>query len=147
MPPQRVAISEDAARRLSERVSKALQTPGPLRLDLTEEELASFLALHSQGLPLEGLAIRLARGQIWFWAKIKLWNHPALHGQLGLTCDRGRIQVHLNQAWLNGHRLPRFLLASVEKAANDALSDIQLRLQVEHITLDDGAISITGEVN
>jgi hypothetical protein len=147
VPSPRPVISEEAAHQLSERVSKALQTPGPLHLNLTEEELTSYLALNAQSLPLEAPTLRLIQGQLWFWAKIAVWSHPVICGELNLTCDKGQIRVHLNQAWLNGQRLPRFLLASVEQAANDALADIQLPLQVEHISIGDGTMVITGTVH
>lgn len=145
--PQHVELSEEAARQVSERVLKALQTPGPLRLDLTEEELASYFSFNSSGLPLVDLVIRVNQGQIWFWARIDIWSRPVIHGRLSLTCDEGKIQIRLDQTWLSGRRLPRFLLASIEKAANDALSDIQLPLQIERIVLDDGIVSVSGTVH
>ena len=145
--PRRVAVSEDAARRLSDRVSKALQGRGPLYVSVTEEELTSYLALNLQGLPLRCLAVWFTQGQMRFSAQLDAWGQPEIRGHLGLACSKGKIQVCLIQATLNGQPLPRFLLASVEEAANDALADAQVPLRVERISLNEGSVLVTVTVD
>lgn len=123
-----------------------LKESGPWRLTLTEEELTSYLALNSQGLPLRDVMVWLTQGHIRFTAQLDAWGRPKVQGQISLTCNQGKLQVQLQVVTVNGQPLPRLLLASLEQAANDALTDAQVPVRIEQVVVTEGSALVVGSV-
>ena len=58
------------------------------------------------------------------------------------TVSEGALHITIVTATWRGHTLPRWLLASAEAVANDALADANLALDVEQIVLGEGSLHI-----
>jgi len=123
-----------------------LKESGPWRLTLTEEELTSYLALNSQGLPFRDVIAWFTQGRIRFTAQLDAWGRPKVQGQISLTCNQGKLQVQLQVVTVNGQPLPRLLLASLEQAANDALTDAQVPVRIEQVVVTEGSALVVGSV-
>jgi len=146
-PPRHVPTSEKAARRLVERLDQALRIQGPVRVVITEAEATSYLVLNLQEAPIRDLAVCFTPGEIHLWAKVRAWREPTLQMLLTVTSARGRPQVDVRGATLNGRPLPRFLLASLQEATNDALSDAHSSLWVEQVMLGEGLMILVGSTS
>jgi len=143
-PPRHIPTSEEAARRLVERLDQALRTQGPVRVVITEAEATSYLALNLQDVPIRNLSVWFTLGEIHLWAKARAWHEPTLQMLLTVTSAGGRPQVDVRRATLNGRPLPRFLLASLQEATNDALADAHSPLQVKQVALGEGFMIVVG---
>ncbi len=122
---------------------------------IREEELTSYLVLNTQD------AGYRAMGTLHIWiTQDGLWVHTQIplgldrdprarlkvdDGLLTLirpTASEGALHVTIDAASWRGHSLPRWLLHSIEVAANDALVDANLPMDVEQIVLDEGSLRI-----
>jgi len=143
-PPRAVPKSEEAARRLVARVDQALRTPGPARIVIAEEEITSYLAMTLADGPIQDLSVWFTPGEIRLWARLRTRGELRLRAVLTVALQGGDAQVQVHHAALNGRPLPRFLLASFQGAANAALADAHLPLQMEELALGEGSMVIVG---
>jgi len=146
-PVRPVPTSEAAAHRLVSRVGQALRSQGPLSIIVTEDEITSYLALNLRDTPVREIAIWFTPEGIHLWAKVRARHEPTLRALLTINSHHGVPQVEVQTADLNGHPLPRFLLASLEEAINAVLADAHSPLWVEQVTLSEGSMLVTGQVH
>ena len=146
-PTRPVSTSEEAAHRLTSRLAQTLRGQGPIRIVVTEDELTSYLDLNLQRAPVRELSVWFTPGGIHVRAKIRARHELTLQALLRLTLRDGAPQVKVDWAALNGHPLPRLLLASVQEAANDALADAHPALRMERVVLGEGFMIITGSTH
>jgi hypothetical protein len=145
-----MAISSDAAQRLTARVTLALEQHGAFSLAIGEDELLSYLALNTQGSTLVVTAIQLAPQRASIWADLDAAlpllsrRRHALQVDLDLTCQQGHLQVGILRAFLDEQPLPRLLLASLEAMANAALADTDLTLNLEQVQIVGGVLLLRG---
>ena len=146
-PPSRpVSASVEAARRLETRFSDALSRDGPFQIAVSEEELTSYLTIETDIGPLHDLRIWFTQQQVLFMARIDALGQHVLRATLALGCKDGKLQIAFTSAELDGKPIPRFVLASLQKAINDALTDAHLPMRVEQITWEEGRLILEGMV-
>jgi len=146
-PTRSVSRSEEAARRLVRRFDQALRTRGPIRIVVTEDEATSYLDLNLKDAPVHDLSVWFTPDGIHLSAKVRAWREARLQALLTVTCPDGVPQVQVHGAFLDGHPLPRILLASLEEATNDALADAHYPLKVERVVLGEGFMVVTGSTD
>ena len=108
----------------------------------SEEELTSYVALNVQGSSVRSIAIWITRGGIHVSAELHLLGQHTVEAALDVTCHDGQLQTRMQHATLDRRPLPRFVLASIQEATNDALADAHLFIDVEQIILREGSVLI-----
>jgi len=146
-PTRSVSSSEEAGRRLVRRLDQALRTRGPIRIVITEDEATSYLDLNLKDAPVHDLSVWFTPGRIHLSAKVRACGEARLQALLTVTSPDGAPQVQVHAASLDGHQLPRILVASLEEATNDALADAHYPLWVEQVVLGEGFMVVTGSAD
>jgi hypothetical protein len=155
-PPREIVVSPEAANAFSERIQGAIHTQdATIEIEVREEELTSYLVLNAEdaGYKAMGtLRIWLTHDGIWVHipvplapdrdsrAILKADDH--LLALIRPTASEGALHVTIDAARWLGHALPRWLLTSIQMAANDALVDANLPMDVDQIVLDEGSLRI-----
>lgn len=137
-------ISPELARSLRDRVAEAMQGDGAFRLLVNEEELNSYLAHVLQETWVRELTVQLTKEGVYLSAGIYLLGPRSMQASLDVTADCGRPKVCVRHASLDGHPLPRLLLASIQEAMNDALADANLPVRVQDAMFSEGSVLVTG---
>lgn len=145
-PPRAIPISAEAAQRLSERFAAALAQPGPFQIAITEEELASYLALNAGEGPLKDISLWLTEQGAYLSAKIELGRRYPLAAQVTVISEQGRPRLRLVWLTVAGRSMPRWIQASLEHAFNDALADAHLPLRLEEIRWGEGNLTLVGTI-
>ncbi len=146
-PPTRpVIVSLEAAQRLETRFSEALSRDGPFQIPVSEEELTSYLAIETDIGPLRDPRVWFVQQRILFTARIDALGQHALCATLTLGSKDGKLQIAFESAELNGKSVPRFVLASLKKAINDALTDAHLPMRIERIIWEEEQLILEGMV-
>ena len=138
-----VAISEDAAKRLEEKAANLSTTQ--FRLELTEEEITSYLALHlDEAVPLASPQVYLLPGKIVLEGDITkpVRSHVTLTGTVSVVS--GRVQTEIESAHLGGLSVPRILLASLSDRISEMVRQGQESIEIDSIELLAGRLVIVG---
>ena len=143
-PSGQAEISPELARNLRDRMAEAMQGDGAVRLLVNEEELNSYLAYVLQETWVREITVRLTKEGVYLSAEIYLLGPRSMQASLDVTADCGRPKVCVRHASLDGHPLPRFLLASIQEAMNDALVDANLPVRVQDALFSEGSVLVTG---
>ena len=144
-PPSRtVPISAEAADRASRHLAELQTVERSFVLTLTEEELSSYLTEHLEPAGVIRQQIWLGEGKVTFESELAALGGHRLLGALQATCLEGMPQIQLDTLTVDGHRLPRMLLASIEAMANDALADSKSGALIERISIAEGLLKIEG---
>jgi hypothetical protein len=146
-PFKPVVVSEEASRRAVEHVMAALDEPGPFRLTLTDEELTSYLATDAPNDTIDDVAIWLTPNQVHLAGQLRAWGQHRIQAVLTLIPYEGTLRVGIQRGLLDGRPLPRFLLASLEKAINDALADAASPVEIDQVLVSEGSVLIVGTRN
>lgn len=146
LPARSVPVSAKAAQRLADRMEGLYNCQGPVTLTITEEELTSYLAVYGSGDVLQEPAVWLGEGTIQASAHLCIGRGYKLHAIIAPQNYHG-VQVRIRQVTLNGKHLPRLLLLGIEDAVNDALADLSSPLALRDVSITEGLMVVTGEMN
>jgi hypothetical protein len=141
-PPRPIAVSHEAADRLTQRMSEALSSDETLQLLTSEEEFTSYVAQALQDSSAHDALVWFTPGQIHFVVQVRWHRDYALQGIIVPACRDGKVQLQLDRATLDGFALPRLLTASIAQATNDALADAQSSLWIERVVPGEGNLLI-----
>ena len=142
-----MAASPEAADALTARLTALDGTQGPFELTVSEQELTAYARANLAGTPVQDVSIWLEPEGVHLLASVDLGSTHALYAFAQLDCAEGALQVDSLHLALDGHVVPRWIVASLEKAANDALADMQTALRLERITLDAEKALVCGSIN
>jgi hypothetical protein len=130
-----------------ERVTTILDEPGPFQLAFTDEELTSYLATYAPSDTIREMVVWLTPAQVHLAGQLLALGQHRVQAVLTLTPHGGALRIGIRQGLLDGKPLPRFLLASLEKAVNDALADAASPVRIEQVLISEGSMLITGTRN
>ncbi|MGC8880207.1 MAG: hypothetical protein ACP5R2_13370 [Anaerolineae bacterium] len=151
-PGGRIPVSAEAAERLRQNFSRALQeasTGGEFRLFVTNEEITSLATLTLQ----ESGEMPLRDPQIWFTAG-RIYMTGTFSPSWPLRFDslivatavvqNGQIVVHIERAQMGPFPFPQSVLDSSSRSINETLSQMQSDLEVTHLEILEGELQIAG---
>lgn len=141
-PPRPIPISQEAATRLEERFTEAMRNHTRMDLTLSDEEATSYAVQALQGNGMRELSIWFTPLLAHVQASIDYRGNHTVKAILTLEAPQGILKMHVQRATLDGQKVPRWILASVEAAANDAIADAQSPLWVEEITCGNGTLHL-----
>ncbi|NLG28145.1 MAG: hypothetical protein GX557_09550 [Chloroflexi bacterium] len=113
---------------------------------VTEAELTAY-ALESAGVAVSELTVWIEPEGVHVVAATGDGARHRAYALVGLAEAEQGARLELVHAELAGHRVPRWIAASLEKAANDALADMQLAWHVERVELGSGTATVTGSID
>jgi len=146
-PPTRtVTASQAAAEAFAARLAALASAQGAFTLAATEQELTSYALANLAGTPVQDISIWLEPDGIHAQATVGNASDHKVYAFMTVTCHEGVVQVELSYVALDGHSVPRWILASAEKALNDALADMQTSFQIERIELSAGSVLVYGSI-
>jgi NADPH-dependent ferric siderophore reductase len=144
-PPTRAVVGDEAAASaLAGRIAALEGVRGPFVLSASEEEVTALAAQNLVGAPVRDLTIWLGAEGVDAQASIDAAGTHTVYAHVTVACEAGTVRIGLSRIALEGHALPRWILASAEKAANAALADLQTTLHVDRIDLSEGGVVVYG---
>ena len=124
-PEPTVEVSHEAAERFEEKISQFIrgEAGSPFRLEITEEELTSYLAESLRGGPLIKPQVRFMKGRIHVSGAI-----APLRVRFSATCTaqlvKGRVEVTIERATIAGLHIPGFLLNYISQIIEESIEDM-----------------------
>jgi len=126
IPEPTVEVSHEAAERFEEKVGQVIGGEGGrFRLEITEEELTSYLAENLRDAPLLKPQVRFTEGRIHVSGAI-----APLGIQLSATCSaqlvNEQVEVTIEKAAIAAFPIPGFLLSYASQIIEESIEDMQL---------------------
>ncbi len=115
-------------------------------LSVSEHDLTSYLQHNLQGAPVDAVTLWIEPQGVCVQASARDGD-LVLCALLELCVVDETPQLTVPSATLNGRRLPRWLSASLAKAANDVVVDMQRAWRVERIELAQGRARVYGVID
>lgn len=152
-PPDRaLAISEEAAQRLTERWRAAWQEAGPsgqVQLAITEEELTSFINLRladEQTLPIQEPKVWFDPDGVYIEGRVRIdqlpWR-PRVLLVFAVAAEEGRLQVDVTKGALGSVPLPAAVLSPLDEGIDAFLANVRTDFAIHSVALAEGTLTIT----
>jgi len=153
LPGGPVQVSEEAARRLENKVTQALQQ-GPssqFNLTITDEELTSWVALRvatDAESMISDAQIRFTQGKVFAAVTVVGVLPVRLRTTLvsAVTVVNDRVQFEIQKSSAGPFPVPGFLLEALSQMINETLLEAQLDVQVTQIEILESKILIAGRI-
>lgn len=142
-PEPTVEVSHEAAERFEDEISPLIggEAGGPFRLEITEEELTSYLAENLRDSPLLKPQIRFTEGRIRVSGAI-----APLGIRLSATCTaqlvKGRVEVTIERATIAAFPIPGLLLHYISQVIEESIED--MRIDITELKVLPGRLIIGG---
>lgn len=153
LPGGPVTVSQEAARRLEERVNQTFQhsESGDFTLRATDEEVTSWVAHRIANQPGAQIAepqIRFTQGKA-FAAMTVVGVLPfqvrtSLVTSVNIVDDR--VQVSIEKSSAGPLPVPKALLQAISQTVNETLMEAQLDLAITEVEILESEVQITGRV-
>ena len=143
-PERETVYNDGASQQLAARWDAALATESPT-LTVSEEELNAWLADNLGGTPVTAARLWITSAGLRVLADTS-WRWPRRVDALAALAMRdGRPHLRLVAATADGVAVPRWVQRSLEHTVNALLADAEVPVQLDRITVTDGALHITGQ--
>jgi len=145
-PPDRIVEpSSEAYHALLAKVNRLSTSSGTFSLAVTECEITSYLAHATSPSAVKRITVWFESTGAHVATTLSLTGGSArVHATLSASAHDGTAAIELGQATWNGRPIPRFVMASIQEALNDALSDAQLGIAVSDIAFSEGSLTVAG---
>jgi hypothetical protein len=145
-------ISEEQAQQLRDRINQAGLEQGPFAIEVTDEELTSYVVGILQSgageFPARDMQIRFGDGYADIWATfidIAPVDLPA-YVRATLSAVDGRLVFSIVEANAGSFPIPGAMRQSIAQVLSDSLAELELGLQVESVQIVPGKLLLTGQV-
>jgi hypothetical protein len=147
-----VPASEEQAQQLRDRVNQTGLQEGPFAIEVTDEELTSYVVgLLQSGageFPARDMQIRFGDGYADIWATfidIAPVDLP-VYARATLSAVDGRLVFSIIQANAGSFPVPGAMRESIASVLSDSLAELELGMQVESAQIVPGKLLLTGQV-
>jgi hypothetical protein len=153
LPGGPVRISEEAAKRLDDKITQALQQnpSGRFTLSVTDEEFSSWVAFRVANEPeamITDPQVRFTQGKIFGAVTLKgvlpFDLRTILEANVKIVDDRVVFQIQ--KSTVGPFPAPGFVRDALSKTINDTLLEAQLDVQVTNIDIRESEIVIAGQL-
>lgn len=139
-----IPISPDAAQRFERKVREVVERPGPqFSLEVSSEEVTSYLALSTLGIPLADPQIRFVEGGIClsgtFIGLGSMQMNLSVVASAGM--EEGQAWVEIERARLGSIPLPTGLLSRI---INETLRDAQVQFTITRLEIRQDRLIVAG---
>ena len=144
--PERVRVSPDLAVSLEDTIDRVMGLPSdtPFVLQLTQEELTSYVALRLSGLPLHDPQVWISPGQMRATGVITEPIRTRFSISCSVTGTPSDPELRFETAALDGMPVPKFVLEMLTDRANQIVAQASFDVTVREIILLEGELIISG---
>ena len=143
-------VSQDLANRLEAKVESEIMSrnSGPFRLEVTQEEATSYLALNVRDYPLERPEIRFSQGLVYLSGTVTALR--PIRGDLSASflpqISDGLVTLRIEEACLMGVSVPEFIRDRIGRIVNDSIADARPHISVQQLEILEGTVIATGQI-
>ena len=145
-------ISEEQAQQMRERINQAGLQQGAFAIEVTDEELTSYVVgLLQSGageFPARDMQIRFGDGYADIWATfidVAPVDLP-VYARATTSAVDGRLAFSIVQANAGSFPVPGAMRESIADVLSDSLAELELGLQIESAQIVPGKLLLTGQV-
>lgn len=145
-------MSEEQAQEMRDRINQARLQQGAFAIEVTDEELASYVVgLLQSGageFPARDMQIRFGDGYADIWATfidIAPVDLP-VYARATLSAVDGKLVFTIVQANAGSFPVPGAMRESIAHVLSDSLAEMELGLQIESAQIVPGKLLLTGQV-
>lgn len=142
LPRRSVTPAPDGASQVTRAWHAAIESESPAVITHTENELTALAAANLHGAPLDDVRLWIEPDEVLVTARCTSRACRHLRARVAISADSGRVRLDTLAATVDGRAVPRFVLASLRTALNDALVDTHLPVRIDQVTLRTGAVDI-----
>ena len=144
--PARVPVSPDLAVSLEDTIDRVMDLPtnAPFVLQITQEELTSYVALRLTGLPLQDPQVWISPGQMRATGVITEPIRTRFSISCSVTGTPSDPELRFETAALEGMPIPNFVLDMLTERANQIVAQASFDVTVNEIILLEGELIISG---
>ena len=144
--------SNELAIQLRERLNQTKAQRGPFTVEISDQELSSYVVMLLQSgageFPARDVQIQFGEGYLEMWAtfvEIAPTDVPAFV-RARLEAIDGDLVIRLDQAQAYTVPLPGAMRELLAQVLSETLAELQQGLEVDHVTLSPGRMSLSGRV-
>ncbi|MBC8444645.1 MAG: LmeA family phospholipid-binding protein [Chloroflexi bacterium] len=145
-------VSEDLAQKVRDRVKEVELRTGTFALEISDEELTSYvIALLQSGpgdFPARDMQVQFGDGYVDIWATfidVAPTEVPAYIRATVEVVDK-QVVFHITEANAGAFPVPGALRESIAQTLSETLAEQQLGLQVAQVEIQPGKMILTGQV-
>ena len=145
-------VSEEQAQQMRERINQAGLQQGAFAIEVTDEELTSYVVgLLQSGageFPARDMQIRFGDGYADIWATfidVAPVDLP-VYARATTSAVDGRLAFSIVQANAGSFPVPGAMRESIADVLSDSLAELELGLQIESAQIVPGKLLLTGQV-
>jgi hypothetical protein len=147
-----VPVSEALANEMRERVAQVKAQPGPFRVEISDQELTSYIVTLLQAgpgeFPARDMQVRFGDGYVDIWATFIEVAPVDVPAYVRATVDavNGQVVFYITQANAGSFPIPGAMRESISRTLSESLAELQLGLQVERVEIRPGTMTLSGQV-
>ena len=151
-PVTPIIPSKELAQAMRERVMAIKAAPGPFEVEVTDQELTSYVVgLLQSGageFPARDMQIEFGDGTVEIWAtfiEIAPTDVP-VYVRATVAAEDGQLTFDILQANAGPLPLPGAMRESISQSLSETLAELQLGLQIDDVQIQAGKMILSGEV-
>ncbi len=143
LPARTVTPSADSGAAMVGAWMAAMEGTLTTQIVVSEADLTALARANMVGAPLDDLTIWIEEGHAVLDAHCTTRACHQVRAIVQLTTRDGQPRLLIDQTTIDGRRVPPFILASLQSALNDALTDSALPLRIDAVRLYSGRAEFT----
>jgi hypothetical protein len=151
-PVTPVPPSKELAQGMRERIMQVKARPGPFTIEITDQELTSYvIGLLQSGageFPARDMQIAFGDGYVDVWAtfvEVAPTDIPA-YVRATVEAQDGQLTFHIVRANAGSIPVPGAMRESLSQSLSETLAELQLGLQIDDVQVQQGVITLSGQV-
>jgi hypothetical protein len=151
-PMTPIPVSDDMARELRERVAQAKAQKGAFTIEISEQELTSYIVtLANAGpgeFPARDMQIQFGDGYVDIWATfidVAPTEIPA-HVRADVDVVDNQVAFYITQANAGVFPIPGAMREAISQMLSESLAELQLGFQIEEAEARPGVMTLSGQV-
>ena len=144
-PAREVVVSSQAAQSLSEKVDAATSDGKQFRLQVTEQEVSSYLALQVSGGPVSQAVVWFTPQKAYLQGQVDMAGKHQMKGAFSLEVREGKLALRLLCATLDDVAMPGLALNTLQQALNATLSEYASPYRWDEAQIGDGTVLLVGQ--
>jgi len=151
-PMTPVPVSEALAKEMRERVTQVKAQSGPFTVEISDQELTSYIVTLLQAgpgeFPARDMQVQFGDGYVDIWATFIEVAPVDVPAYVRATVDAadGQVVFYITQANAGAFPIPGAMRESISRTLSESLAELQLGLQVERVEIRPGTMTLSGQV-
>lgn len=145
-------VSKELAQQMRERINQVKSQKGPFTVEISDQELTSYVVTLLQSgpgeFPARDMQIQFNDGYADIWATfidVAPTDVPA-YIQATVGAADGKLVFSITRASAGVFPVPGAMRESISQVLSETLAELQLGLEIEHAQIKPGKLILTGQV-